>query len=156
MLVSWKPEVVRGPVRAALRPAVVQTQLEAIARARIQKAKGVRISIVSFDTNATRARLRASGKLASIFEGGRQGGYVIQPGLKTVRGRAGTVRFAKGVRASASGAIKFTHGDGGFYSGAGFLGGKMEARPYLHPAAASFPAYYRRAATAAFARKIAA
>lgn len=90
--------------------------------------------------------VKGLGALAMIFEHGRQGGYAIQPGLKTIRGRVSGTRTATGVRSSGGTAIRFTHGDGGFYRGAGFIGGPMSERPYLRPAAALFGAFYRMAA----------
>ena len=89
------------------------------------------------------------GPLAHIFEGGRTGGYPIVPGLQTTHGKRGySVRGSRVGKGESQFAIKFTRGDGGFYRGAGFLGGPMAARPYMGPAAALWPTLYSRRAAA--------
>lgn len=82
--------------------------------------------------------LRGTGRLAHIAEGGRAGGYVIQPGLRTTTRSTEARPFGRvtpGGRRSDKVAIKFTKGDQRFYRGPGFLGGPMAPRPYIGPTA---------------------
>lgn len=139
--VVWNDTALRSKVRSAAYAAAKDVRLAAQARnpapSRI-KVMGPYKLYGAMEGYAVIGK----GNLAHIFEGGRTGGYPIQPGLKSSSTK-GTVR-----RGSGNIALKFTRGDGGFYRGAGFLGGAMAARPYMGPAAALFPTLYRQRAAA--------
>lgn len=148
--VYWFPERLNEKLLIAFRQSVGDAKIAAVARSPSQTKAGARYSL----TGPTSAVLRTTGKLGHIFEGGRQGGYVIQPGLRTTRGRdpsgATRAKVTTGVRAgSGNVALKFSRGDGGFARG-GIIGGAMQAKPYLHPAASMWAqSLYNRRASAA-------
>ena len=121
------------PLNSALKRAFLASvkAAERVASARNPAPSRIKVSsYVDFTRNI--GFVRGRGGLAHIFEGGRAGGYPIQPGLKSTTAKGGSVKAGKGSNI----AIKFVRGDGGFYRGPGFLGGPMAARPYIAPAAA--------------------
>ena len=139
--VYWFPEKMNAGLLRAFRSSVNDAKVAALIRSPSPSKAGVRYRF----TGPTSATLGTTGKLGHIFEGGREGGYPIQPGLKTTRTRA---KGVTGVRAgSGAKALKFR--DGGFARGT-VLGGPMKAKPYIHPAAQlwSHGLYQRRAAAA--------
>lgn len=146
---AWYPEKLTLRLKAAFPEAARETQ--AIAQGLNPAKRHIRVVLDSLNTSYGYVFLRGRGGLAHIFEGGRAGGYPIQPGLRTVRNsRRGTVRIGTSSTRGSQVAIKFTRGDGGFYRGPGFMGGPMRARPFIHPAAAMFPTLYRQRAVMAF------
>lgn len=158
----WRFEPLTAKLKAAGTVAANASKAMAVAKNPAPTKIGIRLT-----GTAGSWVLMGTGGLAHIFEGGRQGGYVIQPGLSvsTKTSRSGVTR----VRVSASRAsrragrvgeqsniaIRFNRGDGGFYRGPGFRGGAMRAEPYIGPAGAAFPAAYRAAASAAMRSGIA-
>ena len=148
--VRWYPEKLNASLISAFRTSVGDAKKVALLASPSPSKAGARYRLIG----PTHASLGTTGKLGHIFEGGRQGGYVIQPGLKTTRGRvAGGSRFEKvttGVRAGSGNiALKFSKGDGGFARG-GVIGGPMTAKPYIRPAAAVWArTLYQRRARAA-------
>jgi hypothetical protein len=101
-----------------------------------------KIGIAAPSTSPTSAILKSTGRIGHIFELGREGDYIIQPGLKSSKGGQ------KGVRAG-SGNIALKFRDGGFARGA-VRGGAMRERPFLRPAAAQWSrVLYKRRASAA-------
>lgn len=150
VILRWHPQRFNSALLGAFRSSVGDAKIAALLRSPSPTKAGARYTL----RGPTSATLRTTGKLGHIFEGGREGGYIIQPGLRTVRGRAeGGSRFqkvTKGVRAGSGNiALKFSKGDGGFARGA-VVGGAMRAKPYIHPAASlwSHQLYQRRAAAA--------
>lgn len=143
--VRWDPSKLNEALLRAFKSSVTNAKMVAIARSPAPGKAGASYTTLG----PTTARLRATG-LGTIFEGGRQGGYVIQPGLRTTRRRVPGghgAKVASGVRAGSGNiALKFTKGDGGFARG-GIIGGAMKARPYIHPAASAWAQelYQRRA-----------
>lgn len=146
-LLRWNPEALNRRLLSAFGQSVGDARLFA---QRLNPAPS-KIGIVAPKTGATSAILKSTGRIGHIFELGRKGGYVIQPGLKTVRGRDPTgktrAKVTKGVRAGSGNiALKFTKGDGGFARG-GVIGGSQRAQPFLRPAGSAWARglYQRRA-----------
>lgn len=149
-IVRWNPARLNEKLLSAYRQSIYDARNLALSTS---PARGKATAFLR-QIGPTSAFLKTSGKLGHIFELGRQGGYVIQPGLKTTRGRvAGGSRFEKettGVRAGSGNiALKFSKGDGGFARG-GVIGGAMRARPYIRPAGVAWARglYQRRAGAA--------
>ena len=139
--VIWAPQKLQASLKSAFVSAVKDTQR--VAQGLNPAPSKIRVVIPRLDPSSGQAVIMGRGSLAHIFEEGRQGGYPIQPGLKV--SKAGRLGGSK----SGNIAIKFTHGDGGFYSGPGFLGGPMAAHPYMRPARDTFVLNYRRRASSA-------
>jgi hypothetical protein len=114
---SWHPEILNAKLHAAAQ--VAFREVEAAAEAKNPAKTKIKVSLHSAGDVAS---VSASG-LGKVFEFGRRGGYPIEP---------------KGL------ALKFR--GGGFARGT-VPGGAMGAEPFLRPAAALFPAFYRRAAS---------
>jgi hypothetical protein len=149
VIVRWDPRRLNANLLSAYGQSIADARLVAIASSPAPRKAGARI----VRTGPTSARLGTTG-LGHIFELGRKGGYVIQPGLKTVRRRVqGGSRFqreAAGVRGgSGKIALRFTRGDGGFARG-GVIGGPQRATPYINPTAGTWARilYQRRARAA--------
>lgn len=146
--VLWHPEGLTAGLHKAFAQSAGDAKVAALARNPAPGHIGVSYRLTGPET----AWLRGTGRLAHIFEGGRQGGYPIQPGLRTTTraGKTGVGRVTAGGAKSTNVAIKFTKGDGSFYRGPGFLGGPMTAQPFIHPAGQAWAhgLYQRRAAAA--------
>lgn len=123
----WSDAALKGGVQRARKIALAGAA--AVAAAKNPAPRHIRVIPVSGSFGPD--LIKGTGQLAHIMEGGRSGGYPIQPGLHTLRS---SKKGVYGVRGSSGTAIKFTHGDGGFARGP-FLGGPMAARPFLEPAA---------------------
>lgn len=149
--VKWYPERLNARLLSAFRSSVGDAKKVALlASPTHDRRAGARYTFVG----PTHATLGTTGALGHIFELGRHGGYVIQPGLKTTRSRvSGGSRFEKvtsGVRGGSGNiALKFTKGDGGFARG-GIIGGAMSAKPYIRPTSVvwAHTLYQRRARAA--------
>lgn len=122
-IVHWDPRRLNAKLVSAYGQSIQDARLLALARSPSPTKARVRLT----RRGTTTALLGTAGPLGHIFELGREGGYVIQPGLKV--SRRGRVRAGSGNLA-----IKFTKGDGGFARG-GIKGGAMKAEPYIGPSA---------------------
>lgn len=147
--VIWQPQGLTNALKSAFRVSVGDAKRAAQSLNPAPSKIGVRAVPLGDQT----AILKGTGKLAHIFEGGRKGGYPIQPGLKTTTKSTKRAQFGRvSAGKSENIAIKFTHGDQRFYRGPGFRGGAMKAKPFIHPAAALWArALYQTRARAAVA-----
>lgn len=150
VIMRWDPSRFNAKLASAFKYSVRDAKVAAVAGSPSPAKAGARYTF----KGPTSATLGTTGRLGHIFEGGRRGGYVIQPGLRTTRSRdpsgATRAKITTGVRAGSGNiALKFTKGDGGFARG-GVIGGAMRARPYLRPAGGLWArALYQRRARAA-------
>lgn len=140
-----------GPLKAGVRAASYRAALmvKGAAEARNPAKRHIRVVGPFRSADGNVQTIRGTGALAHIMEGGRVGGYVIQPGLKTTTKSSAANPFGS-VRKGSGKVVRFSHGDGGF-AGGPFIGGPMAARPYLGPAAMLYPAFFRQAAPSALA-----
>ena len=152
-ILVWNPSRLNAKLLAAFGQSLPDARNNALVRSPAKTKAGA----VVRRTGQTSGILVPTG-LGHIFELGRQGGYVIQPGLRTTRRRIPGTRAKEttGVRAGSGNiALKFTKGDGGFARG-GVIGGSQRAEPYIRPAGVTWAhTLYQRRARAALSAFIA-
>jgi hypothetical protein len=141
----WNDAYLKGGVKAARRVALVGAL--GVAAAKNPAKSQIKVRAIN-GTTAGPDLLKGSGNLARIMEGGRQGGYIISPGDSfqhqlTPRVRSGRSSFGSfiiGGKGNFGLALSSqnTHPGGGGLShpvAGPIVGGAMDARPYLFPAA---------------------
>lgn len=164
--VYWNDRALKTKLKNAGRVAAIDVRMAAVAKNPAPNHIRIVGPLAGFSGNSY--TIIGKGPLAHIFEGGRKGGYVISPGdVFTHQLTARTYTSRKtGLTTSTFGRLRIgakgnfglalssqnTHPAGGGLthpiSGV-VVGGAMEARPYMRPAAELWPLFYNRRASAA-------
>lgn len=132
VVTRWDPSRLNRAITGAFPKSVKVAQVDATRRLHNHSKSSVGARI----TNSTNAVLYGKG-LTSVFEGGRQGGYEINPSGATGIRRSYSRKTSTATYKSRAGsgdkfALKFVGGDGGFAAYA--IGGSMQAYPAMGPA----------------------